>query len=191
MIRKFHLPTIALLLIAPWPALAEIPQWQVAKEKSRIEFEGTQMGAPFTGSFNEWQATIRFDAENLTESEAQATIIIASIDATSTDRTTYAVKPDWLDAAQFPSATFTSTHIKQGAKANKYIAEGELTLRGKTLPITLPFTLKMEGDTATMNGETVLKRLDYGIGQGEWKDTSTVGDEIRVRVTLTAQRLPQ
>ena len=76
---------------------------------------------------------------------------------------------------------------------NQYIAHGELTLRGVTLPVDLPFTLTIVQDaagqhTARMEGSTTLKRLDFGIGQGDWRDTSMVGNDVIVRVSISAHR---
>ena len=39
-----------------------------------------------------------------------------------------------------------------------------------------------------MRGGTTIRRLDYGVGQGEWGDTTLVGNEVRIRFELRLHR---
>ncbi len=179
------------------PALAsdgaDAPEWKIIAEDSTLEFEGTQMGAPFKGVFKSFDGIIHFDAGNLKGSNAQITIEMDSVDANSPDRNGSIRMPDWLDTVQFPQARFITMGFEKGLAPDQYVASGQLTIRNVTLPVTLPFTLVIdkEGDgneAARMTGETMLNRLDFGVGQGEWKDTKSVGNEVRVRISLKAVR---
>ena len=69
-----------------------------------------------------------------------------------------------------------------------YEAPGELTLLGVTRPFTLPFTLTVDGNEATMNADAGLQRLDFGVGQQAFPQGDTVGLTVRVLVDLVAQR---
>ncbi|HEY8190742.1 MAG TPA: YceI family protein [Micavibrio sp.] len=179
------------------PALAgdgpAVSAWKIVAENSALSFEGTQMGAPFKGVFKSFDGTIRFDPARLQDSNVRIAIDMDSVDADSADRNSYIRMPDWLNVAQFPEAVFTSTGFEKGLGPNQYVALGQLTIRGITLPITLPFTLAISKndsgvETAVMTGETTVNRLDFGIGQGEWKDPKSVGAEIQVHVRLSAVR---
>ena len=49
---------------------------------------------------------------------------------------------------------------------------------------TIEFTFDSKDGAAWLKGTAKIKRLDFGVGQGEWKDTSTVGNEVQVRFAL-------
>ncbi|MGZ9109183.1 MAG: YceI family protein [Micavibrio sp.] len=186
-----------LILCFAFPVLAQEPSntgWQIIAEESRLEFEGTQMGAPFKGSFGNFGGKIDFDPANLASSRADITIQMDSVDATSTDRNKYLRMADWLNVTKFPDAHFVTTGFEKGLDTNQYVARGNLTIRDTTLPVVLPFTLDItttdSGETiAKMSGETTLNRLDFGVGQGQWQDVKTVANQVRLRVTLVAKPL--
>ncbi len=52
----------------------------------------------------------------------------------------------------------------------------------------LPFNLEIEGNEADAEGTLVIKRTDFGVGQGQWSDTSQVGDEVTIRIDIDATR---
>lgn len=162
--------------------------WTIKKDGSSIAFEGTQMGASFEGNFKKFDGTITFDEKSLPTSKADIIIHTASIDANSTDRNQYVIMPDWLDTTKFPDAHFVTTSIEKGADDTHYIAQGNLTLRDMTMPLSLPFTLSVKDNQAIMDGQTSINRLDYGVGQGQWKDTETVGNAVKIKIHLIADQ---
>lgn len=187
--------TLALLVTFPAFAAAPVPVWQIVKADSHLGFEGNQMGAPFQGEFKSFDGTIAFDPANLAGGKADITIDMSSADANSTDRNKYLPMSDWFNTAKFPSAHFTVTGFEKGLDKNQYIAKGNLTIRDVTLPIMLPFNLDITKNptgesVAKMTAETALNRLDFGVGQGEWKDTSSVANQVKVKITLTAIQKP-
>jgi cytochrome b561 len=96
--------------------------------------------------------------------------------------------PDWFDVKKWPEARFVTTGFEKGLDRDAYVARGTLMIRDKTVPITLPFTLTIEGNRAEMRGETSLNRLDAGVGQGQWSDTKSVGAEVKIRIHVVAVR---
>ena len=63
-------------------------------------------------------------------------------------------------------------------------AVGELTIRGVRKAVPVSFTLADSAGTTVMKGSASLKRLDFGLGQGEWASTEWVGDDVEVRFEL-------
>ena len=61
-------------------------------------------------------------------------------------------------------------------------------MRGVPKPVTLPFKLEIKQDRAHFTGEMTVERLDYGIGQGPWKDTSVVGNTVKIFIDLRVKR---
>ncbi len=191
------LPGLALAFVfVPGLAMAQdkAPSWTIMKEESAIRFEAVQMGAPFEGRFGAFDGTILFDPDNLPGSHAEITIDIGSLDATSADRNKYLPMADWFALSSYPVARFVTKSMERGLESAQFVARGDLTIRNVTLPVTLPFRVTFENDavagtqTAIMSGETTVNRLDFGVGQGEWKDTKTVGAEVRVLVAIRAVR---
>jgi polyisoprenoid-binding protein YceI len=94
-------------------------------------------------------------------------------------------KKEWFNAAQFPKATFVSTAIKS-AGAGKLTVTGKLTIKGKTADVSFPLTVKADGKNQVFDGALPIKRLTYNIGEGEWKDTSMVADDVVIKFHVVA-----
>jgi len=94
---------------------------------------------------------------------------------------------DLFDSAKYPTARFVTSAFTRKA-AGQYEATGKLTIRDVTHEIHLPFTFQtaQEGGKAVawLKGGVTVNRLDYGVGQGDWKDTSVVANEVRVKFEL-------
>jgi cytochrome b561 len=200
--KNFGIFAVVVLLVFTQQAYAAgapnaVPGWIIQKESSTIEFEGVQQGAPFKGRFKNFEGRIDFDANDLAHSKADITIPIDGIDAGNDDRNENLPRKDWFDTARFPEAHFVTTSIEKGLDRNTYVAKGNLTIRDVTLPVTLPFTLDITKNEAgeaiaVMKAETSVNRLDFGIGQGQWKDTKSVENQVKIIISLTAkQRLAQ
>ena len=176
------------LVLASAPAWAA-PQWRVDAESSRLGFQATQMGGAFAGAFRRFDADIRFDPDDLASSQVVVTVHMDSVDTQMADRDAQIRGPGFFDVARYPTARFTTTGFET-AGDGRYVARAELTIRDVTRPVALPFTLAIDGATATVTGQLSLGRLDYGVGQGEWRDTKTVGEGVTVTVDLRATRVP-
>jgi cytochrome b561/polyisoprenoid-binding protein YceI len=166
---------------APAVAAAPAGTWQV--QEGTLGFALAQMGQTVEGSFAGWTAEIAFDEATGT-GEVTVQIDTGSLHlAAVTDQ---AKAPEFFDVAAFPTATFRASIAPAG---EAFAATGMLTLRGVEKPVTLPFTLTIEGDQATMAGEVTLDRRDFGMGPS-YKDETTVGFATTVKVALTARRAP-
>lgn len=144
----------------------------------------TQMGSQVSGSFTEWTAAINFDnaAPVGPAGDVEVTIAIASFDLGTVSA--QAMGADYFDNTSFPTALFKADieKLEEG-----YQAVGTLTIRDKVLPLTLPFTLDLQGDVASMTANASLNRLDFDIGRG-MPDESSLGFGVNVDITLDAQR---
>jgi polyisoprenoid-binding protein YceI len=93
---------------------------------------------------------------------------------------------DLFAVKKFPQAHFSATQIVKTAAG--YEAAGKLTIRGVTHDARVPFTFReaTEGGATVgyMAGKTVVRRLDYGVGQGDWKATDQAGNEVTVSFSL-------
>ncbi len=161
--------------------------WSVDADASTLAFVATQGGQEFTGQFESWQADIAFSPDDLAGSQVTVTIDMSTADAGANDRNSQLPTGDWFDVDNHPTATFVTTGFAH-VDGDDYQATADLTIKGVTLPVTLPFSLTIEGNTATVSGALTLLRTDYSVGEGQWSSGDTVGLDVRVEVDLTATR---
>lgn len=184
---------VSTFMFVSMPAFAQVlPAWIIDPVKSTLTFEATQQGAAITGEFKGFTGDIRFDASRPDQSKATIRIDMKTVDSKSGDRDQSLLGQDWFSIESFPESTYTVSKFEK-LNENQYLARGELNLRGvkKTLdlPLTITFATDEQGrDTALAVGEATFNRLDFGVGQGEWKDTQAVGNPVKVKVSVTAVR---
>ena len=186
---KMLLALIALVSLAGAARAALAPAWTVDKAASAVRFSSTMNNEAFSGVFRRWDADIRFDPQNLAGSGVTATIETASVATGDADRDQALPTAAFLAAAKFPKATFTARAFK-ALGAGRYLAIGQLTLRGVGKPLTLPFTLAITGREARMKASVALNRLAFGVGQDEWKATVALPATVTVNITIAAKRAP-
>ncbi len=153
--------------------------WTVTE--GTLGFSVRQIGQPVAGRFTGWRADITYDEASRSGAVA-VTIPLAGMSLGPT--TAQAAGPEFFDIARNPTARFSATITD---KTGQLTAEGTLTLRGKAVPVSLPFTLTLDGDLAHVTGQTTLDRRDFGMGPG-FPDEKTVGFPVEVTVDLTARR---
>jgi cytochrome b561 len=161
--------------------------WNIDPAASKITFAGTQYGMPFEGAFNAWTAEILFDPSDL--GSARVRVAVDTTSAKTGDATVDGslASQSWLDSGAHPEATFESTSFKSTG-ADAYEATGTLTLKGVSQPLTLPFTLSLEGDTARAEGSVTVDRRAFQIGTDTRDNDSAVSPEIMVTVKVEASR---
>lgn len=173
---------LALGAILPAPALA-----QVDAAQSSVVAVSKQMGVPVEGRFRRFSAQVSFDPARPAEGRASVDIDIASFDLGAEDFNREAVKKEWFDAAKHPKATFVTSAIKP-AGAGRYEAAGKLTIKGITRDVVTPVGFRAEGGRQVFEGVLPIKRLQFNIGEGEWKDTSTVADDVQIRFHIVTAK---
>lgn len=161
--------------------------WSIDHEKSRITFTATQYGQDFEGHFEGFDGQIIFDPATPDQNKAKIEIKIASIKTGSEDRDTQARSAEWFGIDQYPVAIYETQSITKTDETH-FFAKGMLNLHGVTIPVEFPFTLAINGNRAVMAAELILKRLDFGIGQGEWQKTDAVGNDVKVSIAVEAIR---
>ena len=174
------------------PVFAEPTRWSVDLAHSRLGFVATQAGAEFAGQFHKFSADIVFSPDDLEHSLIDVEIDILSVDTQSRDRDSMLPNADWFHASVFPKARFLADRFVAKGDGN-YEAHAALTMRDIGRDVVLPFKLIIEDDPshserkrAIVSGQLVLLRTAWGIGQGEWANTGTVGDKVVVTIELTA-----
>lgn len=166
-------------------ALAGAVPLKTDAAKSSVSAVFKQMNVPVEAPFRAFSASIDYDAAKPAASKASVEITTASFDIGDPMYNKEVAKKEWFNSAQFPKASFVSTSIAP-AGAGKLNVSGKLTMKGKTANVTFPLAVKAEGGKQVFEGQLPIKRLAFDIGEGEWKDTSMVADEVVIKFRVTA-----
>jgi polyisoprenoid-binding protein YceI len=158
-------------------------QWMLQPKQSELKFIAIQAGAPFEGKFERFSADIRFDASDIARSRFEVKIDLASVNTRDGERDDTLKSADLFAVERYPTATFVAERFEHRG-GSKFAATGSLTLRGITRTVPIEFTFETNATGAWLKGSGALKRLDFGVGQGEWKDTEGVANEVQVRYAL-------
>jgi polyisoprenoid-binding protein YceI len=173
----------ARLQAADAPAL---PHYVLDPAKSTLEFTFTQAGAQNKGRFTRFQTLLDFAPDDLRASHLEVTIEMNSLDTDDQERDDALRDSDLFAVKKFPQAHFSAAQILKTASG--YEAVGKLTIRDATREVHVPFTFRTATEAGVssgyMSGKTTLKRLDYGVGQGDWKATDQVGNDVGVSFAL-------
>jgi polyisoprenoid-binding protein YceI len=171
---------LALAALAGLPALA---QQKLVPAQSEIVFVSKQMGVPVEGYFKKFDAQVAFDPKKPQTSKIAFTVDMGSATLGVPEADAELPKPVWFNVPGFPQAQFQSSSV-QALGGGKYEVAGQLTIKGRAHPVSVPVTLTQAGTTTTATGQFTIKRLAYAIGENQWSDTSMVADEVQVKFKL-------
>jgi len=165
-------------LLATAGALAADARYALDPAKSTLEYQFTQAGALNKGKFKKY--TVTLDVAGDVPSKLDVVVEMSSLDTGDQERDDTLKTPDLFSVAKFPQSRFTSTQITK--TANGYDAVGKLTIRGVSKDVHVPFTFSPAN--GSLMGKVTIRRLDYGVGQGDWKATDQVGNDVAVTYAL-------
>jgi polyisoprenoid-binding protein YceI len=176
---------IALAGMATAGAADSPPVYTLDPSKSTLEFGFVQAGAKNTGRFAKFTVSFAF-ADNNPASKLDVSIDMAALDTGDQERDDTLKDTDLFAVKKFPQAHYAATQFTKSAAG--YGAAGSLLLRGVTRPQPIEFTLRTATEQGRrvlyMAGKSLVKRLDYGVGQGDWKSTEWVGSDVTVTFNL-------
>lgn len=184
--KRFGWLCIAMLLAPAAPALAQT--WQVDAAHSTLTFTNTYQNVEYTGQFRRFDAKIAYDPNDLARAKFDVSVDIGSLDTRNSERDHAALDAEFFDAAKFPHAYFVTTTFHKTVDG-KVVADGELKLRGVIKPVALAVTFTPQGDTAALDVTARVKRLDFGIGTGQWADPTMIGNEVAVHGHLLLRKV--
>jgi polyisoprenoid-binding protein YceI len=180
--RYFRIMVCSALLLTLGLAYAAA-QWTMQPKDSTLTFVGTQAGAQFEGGFDKFTADVRFDPQALAASHFDVRIDMASVNTKDSERDDTLRGTDLFNVKQWPAGHYVAeTFTDKGA--GKFTATGQLTLRDVTRSVPIDFTFENKNGAAWLKGSARVMRLDFGVGQGDWKDTETVANEVAIRFAL-------
>ena len=153
--------------------------WKADAAKAKVEFSVKGPFGTVHGNFTGLKASIQFD-----EKDPAAGSITASIDAKTVSSGVgmrnhhLRDEEQWLNTNKYPTISYKSSKIRKSA--NGFVASGELTLKGITKPVEIPFTFSPSGKNGVFKGQFSIRREDYQCG----KDGGSVGDDITLNLEV-------
>lgn len=139
------------------------------------------------GEFKQYDATILFDANDVTESSMEGTIQVTSVDTGNEKRDNHLRNSDFFDVAEYPTISFKSRRIER--KGGQYVMVGDFTMHGVTKEIEMPFaiTAPMTHRDKTRFGfsaELEINRQDYGVAYSKIADNGglVVSDKVIIEI---------
>ena len=184
----------ALLHAYPGAAHAE---WSVDKRHSTVGFSVRHFFTPVKGRFSSYEAEMKFNPQDPSESSVKVAIDASSVDTNHENRDADLRSDSFLDVAAFPSIVFESTSVRDMG-GGQYMVIGMLTIRDVTREVEMPGTVlgiqDIPADMQEMFGSQVasfeasltIDRRDFGVGSGRWAETAIVGAEVEILITVEA-----
>lgn len=182
MIRRFVLAASLAFAAAPLCATT----YTLEPDYAQVVFRWSHLGfSNPAAQLSQGQGTLEFDPANPTRACVQVTIPLSTLDTGVPALDEHLSSEDFFEVAKFPTATFRSTKVEQGAGKDRLRVTGDLNLHGITRPVTLDVTVLKVGTnprtslpTVGFEATTTLKRSDFNLGAF----VPQVSDEIKMQI---------
>jgi polyisoprenoid-binding protein YceI len=187
--RQIALNAALAAALSAVPAARAVEFNQLLVNKSTVGFVFKQMNVPIEGSFKRFKGELSFDPAKPEAAKTTIEIDLASIDAGFPEASDEAAGKLWFDTRTYPAARFVSTSIRPLGN-NRFDVAGRMSIKGRTLDARTPVTFSQTGNSGVFEGSFILKRADYGIGEGMWADFGTVANEVQIKFRVVASAGP-
>lgn len=182
--KRVSLTVMVLLSLSPQ---LEAANWFIDQTASKLTFTATFEGAEFDGHIDGITGTIVFDPESPQAGRIDVSVDVRSADTGSPDLNDGMALPEWFDFAHYPVARFVSNSITVRSPSS-YEANGVLTIKGISRPVTLPFFFETDSRSPVIRGTTMLRRTDFNVGEGDWATGEAIGLDVRLDAEIVLRK---
>lgn len=155
-------------------------QYKPADQGSEIKFTVTNFGFDVSGTFTGLQGSIVVDRADPANDNFDVSIDANTVNTDNHTRDNHLRDEGYFDVKNYPRIRLVSTRVTATNKSGVYQFTGQLTIKGKTRPVSFPFTIApAENDGLLFTGTFSINRKDFGVG-----GTSTIGNELRVELKV-------
>jgi polyisoprenoid-binding protein YceI len=175
---------------------AESGTYNFDKAHSFIGFKVRHMGLiDVPGYFRDFTGTVNFDAADPAKSSVEFTAKVASVDTGVEGRDAHLRRADFFDEPTHPELKFKSTKVEK--KGSGWIVSGDLTMRGVTKAVSIPFEItgfipgsERAGAKIGITGETTVNRRDFAVNYGGNmpNGTPSIADQVKVVLAIEAAK---
>lgn len=173
---------------------AAAERYEIDPAHAFVSFTVAHFTGKARGSFGDVSGAIVFDETDVTRSSVEVRIKTASVNTNNERRDAHLRSPDFFDAERFPDMTFESRRVER--KGAAYVAVGDLTVRGVTKEVSMPFTLSgpmrdpLPAGVKRLLVEASLRvdRRDFGITWSRVTEAGGlfVGNEVSLDINVEA-----
>ncbi len=180
MVRTLSAATLAVLIAVP--VLAADTKYTLTGDNTTVTFVGAKKNGKHEGGFKKLSGTATVTDNDPGTLKIEATIETDSLYSDDAKLTAHLKSPDFFGVKDNPKATFKTTKVEKTEKG--YTITGELTMLGKTKPVTMPATVAVSGGTLTLTSEFKINRTDWGMTYGK----GMIEDDVSLKVTVKAKQ---
>jgi len=148
---------------------------KINAEDAKIEFNFVDKST--TGTVEGLKAEVNFDISDLSNASISGSVDITTLTTSNKQRDKHLQASDMFDAANHPTMDFKSTSIE--AQEDQFIMKGELTIKGTTKEVEIPFTYKDK----TFEGKLVVFTNDFDVFSQKKREQS----KVLVKITIPVQ----
>lgn len=160
----------------------------VQAPNSALAFAGKYQGAVFVGRLPGFVTKLSFDPAQLQSAKLDVVIPLATASTGNASYDTEMRGSAFFNAVKFPQARYSATKFRALGE-NRYAADGTLSLRGISQPVTLEFTWT-PGANPVLRGKATVNRLSFNVGGGQWADTKLLPNAIAVSTRVVLKPAP-
>lgn len=132
------------------------------------------------GTIGGLKGVIDFEEKNPAASRFDVTVDLSTLDMGLGLKTRHAKQENFFHADKYPVIRFKSTEInRQGAQ---YITRGDLTIKGITKPVSIPFTFTQTGNEGSFSGTFEVNRKDFNL------ERKGVGEVVKVELNIPVKK---
>lgn len=174
--------------------VAETGVYNFDKAHSFIGFKVKHTGLiEVPGFFRDFTGEVNFDAKDVSKSSVNFKAMATSIDTGVAGRDRHLRSADFFEVEKYPELTFKSTKVQKKGKG--WIVTGDLTMKGVTKSVAIPFEIagwlpagERSGPKMGISGETTLNRRDFGVNYGNTLPggIAQIADEVKVVLQIEA-----
>lgn len=177
MLKKTAIALVSATTLLPLAA-AQAADYQIDSDNQHafIQFKISHLGYSYIlGTLDDFTGSFSYDPENPGDSSVNVTVDVTSLDSAHAERDKHILSGDFLNASEYPQATFESTGFEPAGEGEGELS-GELTLHGQTQPITLDVEHIGGGEDPWggyrqgFQGSTTLEMADYGIDMSKFPE---------------------
>lgn len=147
-----------------------------------VKFHIKNAGITVDGSLSGISAAVTFDEDDLANSSIYASVKVNTINTGIGKRDEHLKAEEYFNAAKYPKIEMKSTSFTKTSKG--YNGVFNLTIKGKTKSVNVPFTFDNKGETGTFKGKLKIDRLDFGVGESSF----VLSDDVKVDITLNVKK---
>ena len=164
-------------------AISFAQEWKI--ESAKVNFEIENFGSTVTGSFSDVKVSVVFNPSNIAASSVNATIKVSSINTGNKTRDKHLKGEEYFNEASYEEIFFKSTEILPTSQKDKYIVNGDLTIKGVSKDVSIHFVFQEKEKAGMFSAILNLNRLDYKVGSSSW----ILGDEVKVTIELSTIKM--